>query len=355
MNTIQTIVLLLHSLFRVIGATLRLPATRAATATLALAAAHVPALVAPALAQSDLRFGLPIACTLGETCWIQQYADHDSSEAAADYTCGGQAYDGHDGTDIRIKSTTDRADVMASAAGTVIGGRDGMADRLLRTDADKKSVANRECGNGVLIDHGGGWQTQYCHMRVGSIAVKKGQKVEAAQKLGEVGFSGAVQFPHIHLTVRKDGKVIDPFSGPMAGACADADTSIWTDEAKSALAYAPGNILDVAFASNKVDLADLEEGRIRGATPQADWPALVAYAWSINLLKGDDISITLIGPEGEIAAHTETLDRNKAQYLVMAGKKRPEAGWPTGAYEARVKVTNAGKIRIEKNLPVKLE
>ncbi|NDW53196.1 M23 family metallopeptidase [Aliiroseovarius sp. PrR006] len=28
----------------------------------------------------------------------------------------------------------------------------------------------------MLIDHGGGWESQYCHMRAGSIAVEVGQR-----------------------------------------------------------------------------------------------------------------------------------------------------------------------------------
>ena len=34
------------------------------------------------------------------------------------------------------------------------------------------ATAGRNCGNGVTLDHGDGWQTQYCHMRRGSVAVK---------------------------------------------------------------------------------------------------------------------------------------------------------------------------------------
>jgi len=41
----------------------------------------------PAVAQ-DLRLGLPIDCTLGDTCYIQNYVDNDPSEAALDFQCG---------------------------------------------------------------------------------------------------------------------------------------------------------------------------------------------------------------------------------------------------------------------------
>ena len=114
----------------------------------------------------SIELGLPIACEIGRNCWVQNYVDHDPSPAVKDYACGGQTYDGHDGTDIRVLNTGSKADVIASAAGTVKGMRAGVADNLMRTEADRAAVGNRECGNGVVIDHEGGWQTQYCHMRV---------------------------------------------------------------------------------------------------------------------------------------------------------------------------------------------
>ncbi|MCB1299639.1 MAG: hypothetical protein KDB08_11765, partial [Microthrixaceae bacterium] len=64
----------------------------------------------PAAAQ-DLSLGLPINCTPGVTCWVQQYPDHDPSADVKDYACGAQTYDGHDGTDIRIRDMKATAEV----------------------------------------------------------------------------------------------------------------------------------------------------------------------------------------------------------------------------------------------------
>lgn len=44
---------------------------------------------------------LPLDCKFGETCFIQQYFDHDPTQGAKDYRCGPMAYDGHDGVDLR--------------------------------------------------------------------------------------------------------------------------------------------------------------------------------------------------------------------------------------------------------------
>ena len=47
----------------------------------------------PARAE-PLSLGLPIACSLGSDCWIQQYPAHGQAEGegAQDYRCGHESY-----------------------------------------------------------------------------------------------------------------------------------------------------------------------------------------------------------------------------------------------------------------------
>ena len=128
-------------------------------------------LAAPQAAAVELE--LPIACTLAEDCTVQQYPDHDPGPGARDYACGGESYDGHDGIDIRLKTFADierGVPVLAAAAGVVKSGRDGMADKPVRGEADRKALKGRDCGNGVIVEHSDGFETQYCHMRRGSVA-----------------------------------------------------------------------------------------------------------------------------------------------------------------------------------------
>ena len=91
----------------------------------------------------------------------------------------------------------------------------------------------RDCGNGVVIDHDDGWQTQYCHLRRGSVGVTRGQAVARGDRLGVVGMSGRTQFPHLHLSVRRDGAVIDPFAPSDPPRCTDAAQTapapLWSD------------------------------------------------------------------------------------------------------------------------------
>lgn len=313
----------------------------------ALAAAVLLATCQTATAEAP-RLGPPIACAIGETCWIQQYVDHDPSAGVLDYACGGQTYDGHDGTDIRIRDTASRADVIASAAGTVKAVRDGVDDKLMKSSEDRAAVARRECGNGVLIDHGQGWETQYCHLRKDTIAVTAGDRVVMGQRLGEVGYSGMAAFPHVHLALRKDGRDIDPFrpAGATQQRCGIADDALWVEDARAALVYQPGAIIASGFAPGAVEKEQLESGETAGTAPGGGWPAIVAYGWAINLQAGDEVTIELDGPDGLSAINTAKLDRAKADYMLFAGKKRPPGGWPAGRYAGRLTVRNGGTMRL---------
>ncbi len=116
----------------------------------------------------------------------------------------------------------------------------------MRTEEDRAAVADKECGNGVRIDHGEGWHTQYCHMRRGSIAVKEGDKIDVGVKLGEVGYSGNATFPHVHLSVSMDMQPVDPFLPAKDAQCGAPSRMLWTDAAKAKLAYQSGTLLGSA-------------------------------------------------------------------------------------------------------------
>jgi hypothetical protein len=61
-----------------------------------------------------------------------------------------------------------------------------MEDISVKT-VGKAAIAGKECGNGVLIEHEGGWRTQYCHMAKGSVRVKPGDQLTTGQPIGLVG------------------------------------------------------------------------------------------------------------------------------------------------------------------------
>jgi len=116
---------------------------------------------------ADFKLSVPIECDLRTECYIQQYVDHDPSPNASDFTCSNLTYDGHKGTDFGLRDPSLFArgvTVVAATNGRIIGRRDGVTDKSY-TDADAERVKNMECGNGVVIQHENGWQTQYCHLK----------------------------------------------------------------------------------------------------------------------------------------------------------------------------------------------
>ena len=167
-----------------------------------------------ARAGEAISLALPIKCQVGVSCFVQNYVDHDGSDKVRAYSCGRRSYDGHDGTDIRIRNQEIQkqgVEVLAAAPGRVIGVRNDMDDVSIRT-AGKAAIAGKECGNGALIRHDNDWATQYCHLAKGSIRLKAGDAVTTGQPIGLVGLSGDTEFFHLHFTVRYRGKVVDPFA-----------------------------------------------------------------------------------------------------------------------------------------------
>jgi hypothetical protein len=107
------------------------------------------------------------------------------------------------------------------------------------------------------------------------------------------------------------------------------------------------------------DRAVTEEELAKGETPPVprfNSPG-VAYVLAGNLKKGDIIEIALVKDGKPLMHNTETLDEDKAQSLLQAGKQAvPTGGWPEGEYQASVKVTRDGKPLIEQSTaPVPFE
>lgn len=285
--------------------------------------------LALALPAGAFELVLPVDCTIGTTCFIQNYFDHDGSPAVADPFCGPLAYDGHDGTDFAIPTLADMqagVTVRAAAAGTVRAIRDGLPD-------DASFPTGQDCGNGLAIAHAGGWETQYCHLKRGSILVTAGQRVEAGAALGQIGLSGNTEFPHLHLSVRRGGAELDPFA-PEATACGAAGDDLWRDP----LPYLAGGIVGIGLSPAVPEFGAIKAGTAETAT--ATSPALVLWAHLFGPRQGDQLALSISGPTGEVIADTVTLDRTQARSFRAIGRKG--AGWPAGDYTATVVLTRDG-------------
>ena len=98
----------------------------------------------------------------------------------------------HDGLDIQAAE----GDAVKTAAdGTVV---EVLDDELM--------------GTTVIIEHAGGYTTQYSSLQEDP-PVGKGEEVFAGDIIGYVGATAAAEStmgPHLHFSVFKDGKIVDP-------------------------------------------------------------------------------------------------------------------------------------------------
>ncbi len=314
-----------------------------------LAAAALPLAMAMPVAAQAPELGMPLACEPQKTCFIQHYVDVAPEAGTQDFRCGHSTYKGHNGVDFRVLSATAARQgvaVIAAAAGTIKGRRDGMADSFAR-ETGRPAIKDRECGNGVVIDHGNGWETQYCHMRLGSVKVASGQKVERGAALGEVGYSGLADSAHLHLTVRHHGTVVDPFTGRRPdGTCireGSQTTPLFDDSVVLAFPYADGIFLQTGFAERPLTWTELEQDHTVGQQVTPDSEALVFFARLSHLRAGDRIELSVTGPASfAVVAPGTAVDRDKAIFLAHAGRKRTTARWPAGTYQGEARLIRDG-------------
>lgn len=81
----------------------------------------------------------------------------------------------------------------------------------VKATLDGKVVAvsfNQVYGNYVIVSHINGYQSLYAHLHAAT--VKVGQRINQGEKLGLVGSTGYSTGPHLHFTVYKNGKLVNP-------------------------------------------------------------------------------------------------------------------------------------------------
>jgi hypothetical protein len=322
------------------------------------AACLVGLLLAPAAAAA-LELGLPLQCEPGRTCWMPRYVDLDPGPGFKDYQCGGRLGENdHSGTDFAIPSLAAMragVPVVASADGRVRNVRDGMDDVSVAT-IGKAAIEGRNCGNGVAIEHGDGWETQYCHLRKGSVTVRPGQEVSRGQPLGLVGMSGEASFPHVHLSVRKGSDEVDPFRGTAGGpACGAGTTPLWQAEVLARLTYLPVMLTHAGFAGAPPTWEQVQNGDFDGTVLPLDAPALVLWLEAFEVGAGDRVSWRIAGPDGTVLFEDANVEaKAQRQAFRFAGKRRPAAGWAPGTYAGTVTIERDGAPRQERSLSVEL-
>ena len=274
------------------------------------------------------------------------YVDTDPTPTAQDYACGRSTYNGHKGIDFAVRdmeAVRRGVAVIAASPGFVVGVRDGMKDISFRKIAEA-AISGRECGNGVLVQHDNGWSTQYCHMRQGSIVVKKGDGLVAGQVIGMVGQSGKAEFPHLHLQVKQGTTIIDPFIGlARRKPCGPGAQPLWKPSAVALLPYQPTAVYNVGFA---IDVPTPEKAR-NGDYDKVVHPRqaanLVLWADVFWIHPGDKLVFHLIGPKGKsLFTHEVKTSKLQARRFAYAGLPRTGEKWPSGKYKGEIRLVRGG-------------
>jgi len=303
-------------------------------------------IASPASAQTKPQFAFPVDCTLGEDCWTVNYVDVDSHpKSARDFTCASKTYEGHKGTDFAIRSRIEMdegVNVLAARSGKVLRLRDG-EDDTPKTEEQYQAIRdqNKDCGNGIILDHGNGLQSYYCHLKQGSIKPAIGDEVKKGDAIAQIGQSGFAEFPHLHFTVIWEGGQIDPYTGNLKDdGCGKYKNNLWEDD----LAYDPYAIFDGGFSLSVPDFKAIESGEIHPKTLPNRGDALVYWAAFYQATEGDEIVLTITDPDGNIwteRTHTIKVSRKRPSYY-YTGRKLNDAALKPGDYSGTITYTKKG-------------
>jgi murein DD-endopeptidase MepM/ murein hydrolase activator NlpD len=297
------------------------------------------------------RLQLPVRCDMARDCSIQKYIDRAPGPTRLDYRCGHITTDGHDGIDFRLRRARDmRLDVpvVAAAAGTVLRIRDDMPDISVR-DHGAPVIGDRLAGNAVVVGHGGGWETQYSHLKRNSLAVRPGDKVAQGARIGAIGMSGNAEFPHLHFEVRRNGRTVDPFSANDLQGCNGMPASLWSAAAAAAMPYRQVQVLAAGFAGDQRTALTAHKSVV---PPQglADPDVLILWGTASSVSPQDTQKFIIATPKGLVVLDREIrVTKAALEWVGFAGLRRPAGGWSKGRYKGTYSLLRNGKTVDEAN------
>lgn len=297
-------------------------------------------------AQGKPQFALPVDCTIGQDCWTVNYVDVDSHpKSSRDFTCAFKTYEGHKGTDFALRSRIEMdkgVNVLAARDGKILRLRDGENDNA-KTQEEYQFIRNqnKDCGNGIIIDHSNGLQTYYCHLKQNSITVEIGDEVKKGDVIAQIGQSGFAEFPHLHFTVIWEGGQIDPFTAHLKDdGCGKVKDNLWEDD----LEYEPYTIFDGGFTNTLPDFKAISKGQEKVLSVSGSGEAFVYWAGFYHAIEGDKVTLTIRDPQGKVIASREHImekSRKRPSYRYV-GRKLKGRTLPSGTYTGSITYEKKG-------------
>lgn len=303
-------------------------------------------------------FGLPADCIPGKDCWLYNYVDMDAAEGqSVDFRCNPRSYDGHKGTDIALRSMAEmRTGINALAArdGTVFRIRDGEED-ILKTNEEILELREKrkECGNGVLIDHGAALFSQYCHLKKDSITVKEGDSISKGDIIGQIGASGAVSIPQIELSIYWEGSIIDPFTGRTPEQGCGAPKSVFWEQPP---AYQHAALYDGGFTPQVPNFKNIENGAPKIESLSSASEIFVFWAAFLGAQQGDKITLAVLTQDGQLALKRDIVqDKNQARAYHYLGKRFTSEPLPAGTYTGVATLDRTGFQTLKKSYRITVQ
>ena len=156
---------------------------------------YQPAPPPPLAPGETLHYKLPIV----GAWWVQRthYGARNDQAYAIDIVFGATLADVHHGDVNRNENwAAYNQPIVADAPGVVAVAVDGHPENVVG------EVDNYDAhGNYIVIDHGNGQFSMFCHLIPYSQKVRPGQQVQTGQELARCGNSGRSTNPHLHWQV----------------------------------------------------------------------------------------------------------------------------------------------------------
>lgn len=101
-------------------------------------------------------------------------------------------------------------EIIAPADGTIVAMRDGVpddtpGDLLMQGMPDPVHALP---GNWIMLDHGNGEVSFFCHLRQGALRVKPGQKIRQGEVIALLGGSQTTGYPHLHYQLQTSANLM---------------------------------------------------------------------------------------------------------------------------------------------------